>query len=43
MGPTIEVVTQEGGSGDFIFNVYERFALRLKDPKAVVELDFLPR
>jgi hypothetical protein len=43
MGPTVEVVTQEGGSGDFIFNVYERFALRLKDPKAVVELDFLPQ
>jgi uncharacterized linocin/CFP29 family protein len=40
MGPTIEVVTQESASGDYIFNVYERFALRLKDPKAVVELDF---
>jgi hypothetical protein len=43
MGPTVEVVTQEGGSGDYIFNVYERFALRLKDPKAVVELDFRPQ
>jgi hypothetical protein len=40
VGPTVEVVTQEGGTGDFIFNVYERFALRLKDPKAVFELDF---
>jgi hypothetical protein len=40
MGPTVQVVRQE--RSDFIFNVYERFALRLKDPKAVVELDFIP-
>ena len=40
MGPTVEVVTQDRISGDYVFKVYERFALRLKDRKAVVELDF---
>ena len=42
MAPTVAVVTQDQASGDYIFKVYERFALRLKDPKAVVELDFVP-
>jgi uncharacterized linocin/CFP29 family protein len=40
MGPTVEVVRQDD-SGDYIFKVYERFALRLKDRNAVVELDFV--
>ncbi len=39
--PTVAVVTQDSASGDFVFKVYERFALRLKDPLAVVELDFV--
>jgi len=42
MAPTVEVVTQDKASGDYILKVYERFALRLKDPNAVVELDFVP-
>ena len=42
MAPTVAVVTQDSASGDFVFKVYERFALRLKDKKAVVELDFSP-
>jgi hypothetical protein len=37
--PAVEVVTQEK-TGDYVLKVYERFALRLKDPNAVVELDF---
>jgi hypothetical protein len=41
--PTVEVVTWDPKRGDFIFKVYERFALRLKDRKAVVELDFVPK
>jgi hypothetical protein len=40
MAPTV-AVTQEPGSTDLIFKVYERFALRLKDRLAVVELDFV--
>jgi Encapsulating protein for peroxidase len=43
MAPTVAVVTQDSTSGDFVFKVYERFALRLKDPLAVVELDFVGR
>jgi hypothetical protein len=43
MGPTVEVVTQDPVRGDYIFKVYERFALRLKDRNAVVELDFVPQ
>jgi hypothetical protein len=43
MGPTVEVVTQDPVRGDYVFKVYERFALRLKDPNAVVELDFVPQ
>ena len=43
MGPTVEVVTQDPARGDYVFKVYERFALRLKDPNAVVELDFVPK
>jgi uncharacterized linocin/CFP29 family protein len=43
MGPTVEVVTQDPQRGDYVFKVYERFALRLKDPEAVFELDFVPR
>jgi uncharacterized linocin/CFP29 family protein len=43
MGPTVDVVTQDAASGDFVFKVYERFALRLKDKNAVVELDFVPQ
>ena len=43
MAPTVEVVTQDPQRGDYVFKVYERFALRLKDPDAVVELDFFPR
>jgi len=39
--PSVAVVTQEQPSNDFIFKVYERFALRLKDSLAVVELDFV--
>ena len=39
--PSVAVVTQEQPSNDFIFKVYERFALRLKDRLAVVELDFM--
>jgi hypothetical protein len=42
MAPTVACVTQDQASGDYIFKVYERFAFRLKDPKAVVELDFVP-
>jgi hypothetical protein len=42
MIPTVEVVTQAAQSSDYVCSVYERFALRLKDPLAVVELDFLP-
>ena len=41
MAPTVAVVTQDSASGDFVFKVCERFALRLKDPLAVVELDFV--
>jgi hypothetical protein len=44
--PTMEILTQEktgANTGDYVGRVYERFALRLKDPKAVVELDFLPQ
>jgi hypothetical protein len=41
--PSVAVVTQEQSSNDFIFKVYERFALRLKDSLAVVELDFVPQ
>jgi len=41
--PTVEVVTWDPKTSDFIFKVYERFALRLKDRKAVVELDFVPK
>jgi hypothetical protein len=37
------VVTQDPVRGDYVFKVYERFALRLKDRKAVVELDFVPK
>jgi hypothetical protein len=40
MSPTVEVVTQDP-RGDYVFRVYERFALRLKDTKSVVELDFV--
>jgi hypothetical protein len=40
IAPTVAVVTQDSTSGDFVFKVYERFALRLKDPFAVVEFDF---
>lgn len=43
MGPTVAVVTQDPVRGDYVFKVYERFALRLKDRKAVVELDFVPQ
>ena len=43
MGPTVEVVTQDPVRGDYVFKVYERFALRLKDGNAVVELDFIPK
>jgi len=42
MGPTVEVVAQDS-NGDYVFKVYERFALRLKDKNAVVELDFVPK
>jgi hypothetical protein len=42
MIPTVEVVTQDAKSSDHVCSVYERFALRLKDPLAVVELDFVP-
>ncbi len=41
--PITAVVTQESSSKDYIFQVFERFALRLKDPLAVVELHFLPQ
>jgi hypothetical protein len=41
--PTVEVVTWDPKTSDFIFKVYERFAMRLKDRKAVVELDFIPK
>ncbi len=41
MAPSVAVVTQEQSSNDFIFKVYERFALRLKDSLSVVELDFV--
>jgi hypothetical protein len=40
--PTVAVVTQDQHSGDYVLKVFERFALRLKDHFAVVELDFLP-
>jgi hypothetical protein len=42
MAPTVEVVTQDKASGDYVLKVCERFALRLKDRKAVFELDFVP-
>jgi len=37
--PMTEVLQQEK-SGDWLFRVYERFALRLKDSTAVIRLDF---
>jgi hypothetical protein len=40
--PTVEVPTQDPHSGDYVLKLSERFALRLKDPFAVVELDFPP-
>jgi Encapsulating protein for peroxidase len=43
MNPTVEVVTQDPVRGDYVFKVYERFALRLKDTNAVVELDFVSK
>jgi hypothetical protein len=43
MAPTVEVVTQDPQRGDYVFKVSERFALRLKDSNAVVELDFVPQ
>jgi encapsulating protein for peroxidase len=39
--PSVAVVTQEQATNDFIFKVSGRFALRLKDTLAVVELDFV--
>jgi len=42
MAPTVAVVPQDATSGDYVLKVYERFALRLKDPNAVIELDFVP-
>jgi hypothetical protein len=43
MGPTVEVVTQDADRGDYVFKVSARFAMRLKDRNAVVELDFVPQ
>ncbi|MHB9833278.1 encapsulin [Paraburkholderia terrae] len=39
MAPTVEVLPKDS-SGLYAFRVFERFAFRLKDKKAVVELDF---
>jgi uncharacterized linocin/CFP29 family protein len=39
--PMTEVLQKEGRTGDWLFRVYERFALRLKDPTAVIRLDFV--
>jgi hypothetical protein len=41
--PSVSVTPPVPPSNDFIFKVYERFALRLKDSLAVVELDFVPQ
>ena len=41
--PTVYQLPQTDNDGNYLFRVYERFALRLKDRKAVVELDFLPK
>jgi hypothetical protein len=38
--PMTEILQQEK-SGDWLFRVYERFALRLKDSTAVIRLDFV--
>jgi hypothetical protein len=38
--PKTEVLQQEK-SGEWLFRVYERFALRLKDTTAVIRLNFL--
>ena len=38
--PMTEVLQQEK-SGDWLFRVYERFALRLKDPTAVIRFNFV--
>jgi hypothetical protein len=39
--PMTEVLQRLERSGDWLFRVYERFALRLKDPSAVIRLDFV--
>jgi uncharacterized linocin/CFP29 family protein len=39
MPPTVAFLTEDA-DGDYRFRVYERFALRLKDPSSVIRLEF---
>jgi hypothetical protein len=43
MPPTVELLPQKDANGNPLFKVKEKFALRLKDRKAVVEFDFSPK